>query len=132
MTELISSGSPFERKFGFSRAVIDGDMIYVAGTTGYDYQTMEMPEDVVEQAQNALTTIDNVLEEADSSLSDVLRVRYYLTDPADIEKVAPVLEEFFGSVRPAATMVIVQLIDPAMKIEVELTARKGAQHSQRP
>ena len=129
MVQRISSGSSFEKKLGYSRAVIDGDMIYVAGTTGYDYQKMEMPDDVAEQARNTFLTIEKALKEAGSSLKDVLRVRYYYTDPAYIDQSAHVLAEFLGEIRPAATMVLCQLIDPAMKIEIDVTARKGAQDS---
>lgn len=129
MVKRISSGSPFEKKLGYSRAVIDGDMIYVAGTTGYDYEKMEMPEDVAAQARNTFLTIVKALEEAGSSLKDVVRVRYYYTDAVYVEQSAHVLAEFLGDIRPAATMVLCQLIDPAMKIEIDVTARKGAHDS---
>ena len=126
MARTISTGSPFEEKFGYSRAVVDGDMIYVSGTTGYDYQAMEMPDDVATQCRNTLDTISRTLEEAGSSLKDVVRVRYYLTDVKYMELVGPILGSYFGNIRPAATMVIAGLIAPEMKIEIEVTARIGA------
>lgn len=126
MTKLISSGSPFEARIGYSRAVVDGDMVYVSGTTGYDYASMVMPEDAGVQTRNAISTIDKALREAGSSLRDVLRVRYYLTDVADYDTVVVVLGQAFSEIRPAATMVIAGLIDPGMKIEIEVTARIGA------
>jgi enamine deaminase RidA (YjgF/YER057c/UK114 family) len=126
LTTRLSTGSLFEERIGYSRAVIDGGMVYVSGTTGYDYETMSMPEDVTEQARNALATIGKTLEEAGSSLRDTLRVRYYLTDRADVEAVVSVLGESFGGIRPAATMVIAGLMRPEMKIEIEVTARRGA------
>jgi enamine deaminase RidA (YjgF/YER057c/UK114 family) len=126
MLTLISSGSPFEATIGYSRAVVDGDMIYVSGTTGYDYSRMVMPEDAGEQARNALRTIAKALEEAGSALNDVLRVRYYLSDGAHYDTVVPVLGQVFGAIRPAATMVVCGLVRPEMKIEIEVTARRGA------
>jgi enamine deaminase RidA (YjgF/YER057c/UK114 family) len=126
MLTLISSGSPFEATIGYSRAVVDGDMIYVSGTTGYDYSRMVMPEDAGEQARNALHTIAKALEEAGSALNDVLRVRYYLSDGAHYDTVVPVLGQVFGAIRPAATMVVCGLVRPEMKIEIEVTARRGA------
>ncbi len=122
----ISSGSPFEAQIGYSRAVVDGDWIFVAGTTGYDYETMTMPESVVEQTANTLATIARALEEAGASLDDVVRVRYILPDPADFEPCWPVLREAFGKARPAATMLVAGLMTPQMKIEVEVTARRQA------
>ncbi|MBP2551262.1 enamine deaminase RidA (YjgF/YER057c/UK114 family) [Neorhizobium galegae] len=126
MLTHISSGSPFEATIGYSRAVVDGDMIYVSGTTGYDYSRMVMPDDVGEQARNALQTIAKALEEAGSSLTDVLRVRYYLSDVVHYNAVVPVLGDVFGAIRPAATMVVCGLVSPEMKIEIEVTARRGA------
>ncbi|MBB6181390.1 RidA family protein [Pseudorhizobium flavum] len=126
MVKRISSGSPYEARIGYSRAIVDGDMVYVSGTTGYDYSRMAMPEDVVDQTRNALATIDKALREAGSGLNDVLRVRYYLTDMADYEQIVPVLGAAFGEIRPAATMVVCGLIAPEMKVEIEVTARIGA------
>jgi len=129
MVKHISSGSSFEKKFGYSRAVIDGDMVYVSGTTGYDYSTMTLPKDVVEQARNTLATISGALEQAGCTLNDVLRVKYYLPDPADFEIIAPLLAKAFEKARPAATMIVAGLIEKEMKIEIEVTARTGAFNS---
>ncbi len=126
MVERISSGSPFEARVGYSRAVIDGEMIHVAGTTGYDYANMVMPEDAGEQARNALGTIAGVLEEAGSRLADVVRVRYYITDRSHFEAVADAAGPAFADIRPAGTMVICDLIAEEMKVEIEVTARIGA------
>lgn len=126
MVRRISSGSPFEARIGYSRAVVDGDMIYVSGTTGYDYATMTMPEDAAAQARNALGTIGKALAEAGASLRDVVRVRYYLTDMAWYDALVEVAGETFGDVRPAATMVVCGLTTPEMKLEIEVTARIGA------
>lgn len=126
MIKRISSGSPFEARIGYSRAVVDGDMVYVSGTTGYDYSKMEMPDDVATQTRNALGTIEKALKEAGSGLQDVLRVRYYLTDMANYDAVVEVLGATFSKVRPAATMVVCGLTRPEMKIEIEVTARIGA------
>lgn len=129
MVQRISSGSPFEQRIGYSRAVVDGDMIYVSGTTGYDYATMSMPEDAGQQARNCLATIDKALKEAGSSLKDVVRVRYYITDVAWYDALVAVAGETFGDIRPAATMVVCGLTTPEMKIEIEATARRGAHES---
>ncbi|MCB1518212.1 MAG: RidA family protein [Hyphomicrobiaceae bacterium] len=129
MVKRISTGSPFERTLGYSRAVVDDDMIYVSGTTGYDYDKMVMPEDVAAQARNALETISRVLGDAGGTLRDVVRVRYYLTSAEHVEAITPVLGEYFGDIRPAATMVVAGLIDPLMKVEIEVTARVGAHFS---
>ena len=129
MVKHISSGSPFESRIGYSRAVVDGEMVYVSGTTGYDYKTMEMPEEVHEQTRNALLTIAQALDTAGSSIKDVVRVRYYLTDLAHYEAVVEVAGRVFGEIRPAATMVICGLTRPEMKVEIEVTARIGAYQS---
>lgn len=126
MVKRISSGSPFEARIGYSRAVVDGDMVYVSGTTGYDYARMEMPEDAAAQTRNTLGTIEKALKEAGSGLQDVVRVRYYLTDMADYDAIVQVLGETFSEIRPAATMVVCGLTTPEMKIEIEVTARIGA------
>ena len=126
MVKRISSGSPFESRIGYSRAVVDGDMVYVSGTTGYDYDRMEMPDDVGEQTRNALATIEKALAEAGSGLNDILRVRYYLTDMAHYDAVVDAVGAAFADIRPAATMVICALTMPEMKIEIEATARIGA------
>ena len=123
---LISSGSPFEAQIGYSRAVVQDGWVFVAGTTGYDYATMQMPEAVADQCRNALATIGRALAEAGASLADVARVRYILPDAADFEPCWPVLREVFGEVRPAATMIVAGLMTPEMKIEIEVTARLPA------
>ncbi|HCQ65225.1 MAG TPA: hypothetical protein DIU07_08730 [Rhodobacteraceae bacterium] len=119
----ISSGTPFEAQIGYSRAVVEDGWIFVAGTTGYNYATMTMPEDVVSQCQNTLKTIEKALKEAGASFDDVTRVRYILPDPADFEPCWPVLSDAFGAARPAATMMVAGLMNPEMKIEIEVTAR---------
>ncbi|HEX5935178.1 MAG TPA: RidA family protein [Pseudorhizobium sp.] len=126
MVKRISSGSPFEARIGYSRAVADGDMVYVSGTTGYDYSRMEMPQDVAAQTRNALSTIEKALQEAGGSLRDVLRVRYYITDMTDYDAIVEVLGQTFADIRPAATMVVCGLTTPEMKVEIEVTARIGA------
>ena len=123
MRRLISSGSPFEAATGYSRAVVDGEWVFVAGTTGFDYAAMTIADDPAEQARQALRNIVAALGEAGASLADIVRVKYYLPDAADWPRVVPVLGEAFGAVRPAATALICGLIDPRMKIEIEVTAR---------
>jgi enamine deaminase RidA (YjgF/YER057c/UK114 family) len=120
---LISSGSRFEADIGYSRAVVDGDWIFVSGTTGYDYRSMTIDGDVEAQARQALHNVEAALAEAGASLADVVRVRYLLPVATDFERCWPALREAFGSIRPAATMMQVGLLDPAMKIEIEVTAR---------
>ena len=120
----ISSGSPFERTAGYSRAVALGDEIHVSGTTGYDYATMTMPDDPAEQARNIYATFAGVLKEAGSDLADIVRLRTYVTDAAFCEPVLKVQGEAFGDIRPAATIVIVAgLLKPEMKVEIEADAR---------
>ena len=124
---LISTGTPFEKAFGYSRAVVQGDWCFVAGVTGYDYAAMTMPEDVAAQAEACFATIRRVLDEAGFAMSDIVRVQYTLTDRALVDEVAPVLGRHMGDIRPAATMVVAGLISPEMKIEIEVTAfRAGA------
>ncbi len=122
--QLISSGSPFEVQIGYSRAVVDGDWIFVSGTTGFDYATMTIGQSVVEQAEQCLRNIDAALHEAGASLNDVVRVIYILPNAADFEPCWPVLQRYFGEVRPAATMMSAGLLDARMKIEIQVTARK--------
>lgn len=124
MRRLIASGSPFEAAAGYSRAVADGEWVFVAGTTGFDYAQMTIAEDPAEQARQALRNIEQALAEAGAGLADVVRARYYLPDAADWPAVAAVLGEAFGAIRPAATALICGLIDPRMKIEIEVTARR--------
>jgi len=122
--KLISSGSTFEAQIGYSRAVVDGDWVFVSGTTGFDYAKMTIADDVVAQAEQCLKNIEAALREAGSSLADTVRVTYMLPNGADFEPCWPVLRKYFGQVRPAATMVSAGLADPRMKIEIEVTARK--------
>ena len=122
MRRLISSGSPFEATAGYSRAVVSGDWCFVSGTTGYDYATMTMPDGVEEQTRNCLATIGKVLSDAGFSFADVVRCHYYVTDAAFADRVFPILGQTFGSIRPAATMIVCNLIRPEMLIEIEVTA----------
>jgi enamine deaminase RidA (YjgF/YER057c/UK114 family) len=124
MRKLISTGSPFERTAGYSRAVVDGEWCFVSGTTGYNYATMTMPESVEEQARNCLATIAGALEEGGFAMADVVRAHYYITDAAYVDLVFPILGEVFGEIRPAATMIVCGLNKPEMKIEIEVTALK--------
>ncbi|MEN9765068.1 MAG: hypothetical protein RL397_1023 [Pseudomonadota bacterium] len=125
MKTLISSGSPFEKTMGYSRAVAQGPFCFVSGTTGYDYAKMVMPESAADQARNALQTIQKALGEAGFSLNDVVRVTYYLSELSWADSVIPVFGEFFGEIRPAATLLVAQMLKPEMKIEIEVTAYKG-------
>ena len=126
MRRLISSGSRFETEAGYSRAVVDGEWIFVAGTTGFDYAQMTIAADPAEQARQAFRNIRMALGEAGASLADVVRVRYYVPDAADWPAIVPVLGEIFGGIRPAATALFCGLVDLRMKIEIEVTARRGA------
>ena len=123
---LISSGSSFEATIGYSRAVVVGDTVYVSGTTGYDYATGEISADVAEQAAQTLRNIAAALEQAGSSLDDVVRAHYYLVDGGEVEACWPVLREAFASAKPAVTMLQVPLMDAAMRIEIEVTAVIGS------
>jgi enamine deaminase RidA (YjgF/YER057c/UK114 family) len=127
MRRLISSGSPLEAEAGYSRAVVDGDWIFVAGTTGFDYTQMTIVEDPAEQARQAFRNIEAALAEADASLADVVRVRYYVPSAKDWPAIVSVIGEVFGAIRPAATALICGLVDPRMKIEVEVTARRRSE-----
>lgn len=122
MRRLISTGSPFERTAGYSRAVVQGDWCFVAGTTGYDYAAMTMPDSVEEQCRNCLKTIGQALADAGFEMADLVRARYYIADPAYADRVFPILGEALGEIRPAATMLVCDLIKPEMKIEIEATA----------
>lgn len=124
MRRRISSGSPLEVEYGYARAVVEGDWIFVSGTTGFDYSAMAISTDVAEQAAQAFRNISSTLAEAGCSLDDVVRVRYVLPDRGDIPAVQPVLRKFMATVSPAATAIIAGLVDPRMKIEIEVTARK--------
>lgn len=123
---LISSGSPFERDYAYSRAVVQGDFCFVAGTTGYDFATMTMPADVGAQAENALATIRKALEDAGFAMADVVRTVIYLADPADHPAIGPALRAAFGDARPANTTVVAALVKPEMKVEIEVTALRRA------
>jgi enamine deaminase RidA (YjgF/YER057c/UK114 family) len=123
MRRLISSGSPLEATVGYSRAVVDGEWVFVAGTTGFDYARMTIADDPADQARQALRNIAAALNEAGADLADIVRVHYYLPDLADWPKIVPVLGEAFAAIRPAATALVCGLVDPRMKIEIEVTAR---------
>ncbi|GKT48522.1 RutC family protein [Colletotrichum spaethianum] len=121
----ISSGSAFEAQIGYSRAVVSDDFIFVSGTTGYNYQTGVISPDIVEQTEQTMQNIAAALAEAGAQIKDVVRVRYILPDRNDFPKTWTVLQKYFGEVRPAATMVQAGLMEDAMKIEIEVTARKA-------
>lgn len=121
----ISGGSPYEPKLGYSRAVVQGDWCFVAGTTGADPVSKAFPDSVLDQARNTLATIKAVLEGAGFGMEHVVRANYIITDATYMEQIIPALSETFGEIRPAATMIIAGLVNPAMKIEIEVTAFKG-------
>jgi len=121
----VSSGSSFEREIGYSRAVVQGDWVFVSGTTGFDYATMTIAGDVESQAEQCLKNIEAALREAGASLEDVVRVTYILPDGSEFPKVWPVLRRYFGDIRPAATMISAGVADPRIRIEIEVTALKG-------
>jgi enamine deaminase RidA (YjgF/YER057c/UK114 family) len=123
---LISSGSTFEKDIGYSRAVVDGDWVFVSGTTGFDYQSMTISDDVAVQTEQCLRNIQSALEQAGGSFRDVVRVTYVLPDAADFPACWPTLRRYFGEARPAAMMISAGLADPRMRIEIEVTARRGA------
>ena len=119
---LISSGSPFEAQIGYSRAVVAGDWVFVSGTTGFDYKLMTISSDIAEQTEHCLKNIASALQQADASMADVVRVTYVLPDASQFEKCWPVLQKYFGDVRPAAMMISAGLLDARMLIEIEVTA----------
>ena len=121
---LISSGSTFEAQVGYSRAVVQGDWVFVSGTTGFDYATMTIAEGIEAQTEQCLQNITSALAQAGASLADVVRVTYVVPDGGDFELCWPVLRRHFGSVRPAAMMISAGLADPRMRIEIEVTALK--------
>src|SRR5580692_5348868 len=122
---LISTGSPFEKAAGFSRAVVDGDFCFVAGTTGYDYSTMIMPADVTSQSRNCFRTIEAALKEAGFAMADIVRATYYVTDVKNADALFSVSGEALGDIRPAATLLVVAgLLKPEMKVEIEVTAKR--------
>jgi enamine deaminase RidA (YjgF/YER057c/UK114 family) len=124
---LVSTGSPFEKTAGYSRAVVEGDMCFVAGTTGYDYATMKMPEGVAAQTRNCFRTIENALQEASFALADVVRVVYYILDAKDADAVFSVSGDVLRDIRPAGTILVVAgLLMPEMRVEIEVTAKRRA------
>ena len=122
---LISGGSEGEKKFSFSRALVQGDWCFVAGTVGYDYQKGELPEGAAQQASNTFANIQSALKAAGFELGHTVRVQYTVSDRKYIDEVVPVLKQCFGEIRPAATMIIAGMVDPKMKIEIEVTAFRG-------
>jgi enamine deaminase RidA (YjgF/YER057c/UK114 family) len=122
--KLISSGSTFEQEIGYSRAVVQDDWVFVSGTTGFDYATMTLADGVKAQAEQCLKNIESALKQAGSSLKDVVRVIYVLPDAKEFQECWPVLRKYFGDVRPAAMMISASLLDPRMRIEIEVTALK--------
>ena len=122
---LISTGSPLEKTVGYSRAVIDGDFAFVAGTTGYDYATMTMPADITSQSRNCFKTIKSALKEGGFAMADIVRATYYVTDAKDVDAHFAVCGEVLGDIRPAATLlIVVGLARPEMKVEIEVTAKR--------
>jgi enamine deaminase RidA (YjgF/YER057c/UK114 family) len=124
--KFISSGSTFEELIGYSRAVVDGEWIFVSGTTGFDYKTMSISDDLLEQTEQCLKNIEATLQQADATLNDVVQILYILADASEFEHCWPALRRRFGEVRPAATMISAHLADPRIKIEIQVTARKSA------
>ncbi|SFO10198.1 RidA family protein [Nitrosospira briensis] len=124
--QLISSGSTFEQEIGYSRAVVDGDWIFVSGTTGFDYSKMSISDDLVEQAEQCFKNIQQALNEAGASLADIVRVTYVLPDTADFQKCWPTFRKYLGQIRPAAMMISAGLSDPRMRIEIQATARRNS------
>jgi len=122
---LISSGSPFEKQIGYSRAVVAGPWVFMSGTTGFDYKSMTISDNIIEQAEQCFRNVAGVLEQAGTSFADVVRITYLLTRREDFEPIWPVLQRYFGEVRPACTMIVAGLLDPRMLIEVEVTALKA-------
>lgn len=120
----ISSGSKFEAEIGYSRAIVDGDWIWVSGTTGFNYETMTISEDVAEQADQTFKNIKTAMEKAGFSLEDVVRATYIFPNAADFEPCWPVFRKYFGETRPASTAIVAGLVDPRMKIEIEVTGKK--------
>ncbi|WP_152047129.1 RidA family protein [Aureimonas psammosilenae] len=125
MRRLISTGSPFEREAGYSRAVVQGDWCFVAGTTGYDYAAMAMPDSAEAQAENAFATIAKALDEAGFSLADIVRINYVVTDPAFAGDLFKVSGRYLSEIRPAAMLIVADLLKPEMKVEIEATAFRG-------
>jgi enamine deaminase RidA (YjgF/YER057c/UK114 family) len=123
---LISSGSTFEQEIGYSRAVVEGDWVFVSGTTGFDYSKMTISDDLLEQADQCFRNIGAALDEAGASMRDIVRVTYILPDAADFSKCWPIFRKYLGDVKPAAMMLAAGLSDPRMRIEIQVTARRGS------
>ena len=121
---LISSGSPFEKTAGYSRAVVEGEWVFVAGTTGFDYSTMSISKDLAEQVHQTFRNIGAALEQAGATLADVVRANYIVPHAKDWPEISPILGHYFGEIRPASTAIIAGLVDPRMRIEIEVTARR--------
>jgi enamine deaminase RidA (YjgF/YER057c/UK114 family) len=122
--KLISSGSTFEQEIGYSRAVVQGDWVFVSGTTGFDYSTMTIADGIQAQAEQCLKNIESALKQAGSSLKDVVRVTYVVPDANEFPECWPVLRKYFGDIRPATMMISAKLLEPRMRIEIEVTAVK--------
>ena len=120
---LISSGSEFEEQIGYSRAVVDGDYVFVSGTTGYNYDNMSISENVIEQADQCFKNIDLVLKEAGSCLENIVRINYIFPNKNDCKPCWPIFKKYLGKVKPAATMIVAGLLDDDMKLEIQVTAR---------
>ena len=121
--KLISSGSAFENEIGYSRAVVEGNWVFVSGTTGYNYREMTLPDDIVIQTEQCLKNIESALEQAGSKMEDIVRVIYIVPNTSEFKKCWPVLRKYFGRIKPAATMISAGLMDPKMKIEIQVTAK---------
>jgi enamine deaminase RidA (YjgF/YER057c/UK114 family) len=122
---LVSSGSSFEKVAGFSRAVADGDWVFVSGTTGFDYATMTISDDLAAQAHQAFRNVAAALKQAGADFDDVVRVKYYFTEQDGFDRIASILSQYLGKARPAATALVCKLVDPRIRFEVEVTARKA-------
>lgn len=124
--KLISSGSEFENEIGYSRAVVDGDYVFVSGTTGYNYQDMSISDCVLDQAEQCFLNIKNALQEAGSSIENIVRVNYIFPNKSNFKPCWPVFKKYLGHVKPAATMIEAGLLEPEMKLEIQVTARRNA------
>jgi enamine deaminase RidA (YjgF/YER057c/UK114 family) len=122
--KLINSGSTFENLIGYSRAVVDGDWVFVSGTTGFDYENMTISDDIVQQTEQCLKNIESALHQANAKMEDIVRVMYIVPDGREFEKCWLILRKYFDKIKPAATMISAGLADPRMKIEIQVTAKK--------